>query len=89
MKFGNRKFTSSRWAFFVFGVVTAVILMAAFGADHMPPVSSAGTYEIEPGEGGVYLLDTRTGQIWFRSVMFYYDLGTPQKPIYKSMQLDR
>ena len=89
MKSLKQFLASSRLTWFVFGFLTAVMLIVSSGAERTSPVCAVGPYEIETTEGGVYLLDTRTGQIWFRSVMLYYDLGTPQSPIYKSTQLDR
>lgn len=89
MKSIKRCLISSRLAWFAFGFLAAAALMVSSGADQSPVTSAVRTYEIETAGEGVYLLDTRTGQLWLRSVMFYYDLGTPQAPIYKSTQLDR
>ena len=89
MKSIKRFFESSRFTWFVFGFLASVLLMISSGAEQASPAYAVGPYEIETAEEGVYLLDTRTGQIWLRSVMLYYDLGTPQAPIYKSSHLDR
>ena len=79
------------FVWYVLGFLSAACLIMVSGAQNSParPEPAIGTYQIEPGDGGVYLLNTRTGQLWMRSLMFYYDLGTPEAPIYKSSQLDR
>ena len=89
MKSIKQYLSSSRLTWFVFGFLTAVMVMVSSGADQTPPACAIGPYQIDATDGGVYLLDTRSGQIWLRSVMLYYDLGTPQNPIYRSTQLDR
>jgi hypothetical protein len=83
--------TLSPAAWFVIGFLCTLTLIVSSGANQASSVPAIGTYQIEHADGqqGVYLLDTRTGQIWLRSVMFYYDLGTPQAPNYKSAQIDR
>jgi len=89
MKSIKQYLTMSRVAWFALGFVCAVVLMVTSGAGPASSSSDVGTYHIETGEGGVYLLDTRTGQLWHRTVMYYHDLGTPQEPVYKSSQLNR
>ena len=90
MKPVKQGLSSSCFVWFVLGFLSAVFLVMNSGAGPAQPQLPVGTYQIETADGqGVYLLDTRTGQLWLRSVMVYYDLGTPQAPVYKSTQLER
>ena len=77
---------SPHLVWFVIGFLCAAGLIMASGAQPTPerPELGIGPYQIEAGsEGGVYIVDTRTGRLWARSTGFYYDLGTPEEPTYK------
>ncbi|UCE48163.1 MAG: hypothetical protein JSW47_21510 [Phycisphaerales bacterium] len=63
----------------VIGVLLGVCLMLAIGAKGMGTSHSVGTYRIatcvHPGSSEVYVLNTRTGQVWMSHQGRWSDLG--------------
>lgn len=61
------------------GVAGGFALAACIGAENW---SQPGSYQISGGSTGeVYILDTRTGQLWERFESQIVDFGTPTEPI--------
>ncbi len=58
----------------------ALVLLAGAGGTQESP---SGRYQVCGTNGGAYILDTQTGQLWARPgiVAVGYDLGTPEHPI--------
>jgi hypothetical protein len=51
------------------------------------PNRAINKYAISATEnGGMYILDTRTGQTWLRALSTEYNLGTTNKPIFKLVE---
>jgi hypothetical protein len=57
----------------------ALMVLAGAGGTQETPV---GRYQLSGTNGGVYVLDTQTGQLWARPGInnASYDLGTPEHP---------
>lgn len=50
--------------------------------------NQAGRYAVSGGDGGVYILDTKTSQLWVRRGVIAADFGTVQDPKAELVGLD-
>ncbi len=54
--------------------------------------NKSGRYEVCPGEGtSIYILDTKTGELWHRKGQMLWDFGTLQESIwdFRDVQIKR
>lgn len=68
---------------FVAVIAAAFSALAAWSA-----IVAVNRYAISATEGGMYILDTRTGQTWLRAASTEYNLGTTNKPIFKLVEYE-
>lgn len=67
---------------FIAAIAAVFSALAAWSA-----IVAVNRYAISATEnGGMYILDTRTGQTWLRAASTEYDMGTTNKPIFKLVE---
>lgn len=75
----NKELTGRMGIVFAAGFCGGLLVMSLLGADLVQ--DTPGPFQISAAEGPVvYIVDTRTGQVWMRSSTTLRYLGTPEDP---------
>jgi len=75
-------YTTTKTHYKVIWVLTAICALSAIATFYCNYfLSKTGRYAISGGKGGVYVLDTKTSQLWQRTTSGNMYLGTNEKPM--------
>ena len=80
----KQNYTTTKIHYKVMWMLTAIIALSAIATFYCNYfLNKTGRYAISGGKGGVYVLDTKTSQLWIRTTSANAYLGTNENPMFE------